>query len=115
MMLTEILMVASTWFYIVPRFMCGSLTWTCCSFAGWAKEYFNTMAIKERILFMKYPAWGYEKVKFKDEEKEEKELEVGCCGARCCNCCMKCKRVNCCPCDVNAFCDLGCSLLCEMT
>jgi hypothetical protein len=114
MLFTEIGMVVSAWAYIVPRFLCASVSWTLCSTTGWVREYFNTMAIKKRILQMRYPDFGWEtftgKAGHDDIEKPSIGEQCAECSLKCLPCCKCCTFCDAC-CDV--CCDVGCDLTCD--
>jgi len=107
MMFTEVGMVVSAYLYSVGRFMCGSGCWTMGSLVSWVREFLVSMALKKRIIQMKYPEWGYNKDKGKEEEKRPDNCFdsciAGCCGLPCCQMCQ---------CEL--CCEICCPLFCEL-
>eukprot|EP00929_Paragymnodinium_shiwhaense_P094307 TRINITY_DN547_c0_g1_i4.p1 TRINITY_DN547_c0_g1~~TRINITY_DN547_c0_g1_i4.p1 ORF type:complete len:499 (+),score=92.62 TRINITY_DN547_c0_g1_i4:191-1687(+) len=119
MLFTEVGMPVSAWLYAGTRFVAASLTWTMCSFSAWLSEFHNALGMKERIMLMRYPAWGFKRndeVEGIEKPKIEKPTPQ-CCGmdcsclASCENCCSCQKCMACCPCD---FCQMSCEMLCPM-
>jgi hypothetical protein len=109
MVFTDIAMVVSAYIYAAVRFTCGSLCWTSCSLMAWTRAFMNDVALKDRILTFRYPAWIGEGT---GEDVESQNPEgCGCFGA-CVN--FICGLPCCSICDCKLCCSIMCPLFCTM-
>jgi len=113
MLFTEMGMVVSAYLYAVARFACGTGSWTLGSLTGWVQEFLNSLALKKRVIQMKYPQWG-QHGQGDENETGEVDVEVKGCFDPCISCVCKCPLCKICPCEMccETCCAISCPLCC---